>query len=84
MKKYYTLKELENITGVNVQTLRNWNKKELIEEIDMFGEHKLFDSSTIETINKIVELKKQGYKLHNIKIIIESENIDNELFIIEP
>lgn len=76
MKKYYTLKELEEITGVNVQTLRNWEKKELIEAADMFGKHKFFHNTEIQKINKIVALKEQGYKLHNIKTIIYSENKD--------
>lgn len=71
--KLFTFNELSNQTGVPQQTLRNWEKDNLIKVAKIKGNRKLFDKNGVNTIEQIVRLKKDGYKMGGIKEIM-SEN----------
>lgn len=66
-EKFFTLNEASEVTGVNPQTLRNWEKGELIKPLEKFGKHKLFSREQIKEIKNIQKMKEDGMSLQKIK-----------------
>jgi len=69
MKNIYLIKDLAQVTGYSVDTLKYYLKIKLIKEVARGFEtnFRFFDDSTVSTLRKIRELRKQGYSLAQIR-----------------
>lgn len=76
-KKLLTINEMSEKTGVNAQTLRNWEKNGLLKASETFGVHRLFNNEDIKHVKKIVNLREQGFQLQNIKSMLETPTNTN-------
>lgn len=69
MKNIYLIKDLAQVTGYSVDTLKYYLKIRLIEEIGRGPEtnFRFFDDSTVERLKLIRELRKKGNSIEEIK-----------------
>ena len=70
----YTVNEVAEKTGVNSQTLRNWEKAGIIQRKVIVGNKKMFDNNTVEEIKRIKELRSQGVHLNGIQTVIKQKD----------
>lgn len=70
--KLFTFNELSNQTGIPQQTLRNWERDNLIKAAEVKGNRKLFDKEGVNAVGQISKLKKDGYKMGGIKEIMSN------------
>lgn len=68
--KLYTIKDVSTMTGVHAQTLRNWEKEELIEPLRVAGNQRIYTDEHIERVVDIMKLKEQGYQLKGVRNVL--------------
>ncbi len=68
-KNYFTINEVEKLTGIKSYTLRYWEKKtgSIIRPIRLSSLHRRYTRKDIENILKIKELLEKGYSFKGIK-----------------
>lgn len=73
MKKLYLVKDLARETRHSVYTVKYYYKLGLIRELGRtpYTDFKFFDGDAVKRILKIRKLRKQGYSLDKIKILIK-------------
>ena len=69
MKNIYLIKDLAQVTGYSVDTLKYYLKIKLIKEIGRGPEtnFRFFDDSTVERLKLIRDLRRQGDSIERIK-----------------
>ena len=72
MKKtnLFTFNELATKTGIPQQTIRNWEKDNLIKPAEVNGNRKLFDKNGLDDVVKISKLRQNGCNIGGIKEIM--------------
>lgn len=71
------INEVKKISGVSVRTLRYYDKIGLLKPASKTqGGHRLYSSNELKKLQQIQFLKKIGFQLSEIKIILESEEWD--------
>ncbi len=74
-KKYYTVGELANLTGVSAKTIRHYHKKGLLEPEKMSeGGYRLYSRNSVELLQRILMLKYLDFSLEEIKELLETED----------
>jgi len=75
MGNIYLLKDIAGISGQSIHTIKYYLKIGLIKEISRSPDtnFRFFDDSTIETLNKIRELRLKNTHLKDIKNILTSK-----------
>ncbi len=74
----YKIGEVSKICGVSQKTLRFYEKKELLKpaEIDSYTGYRFYNDDNIKTIQKIINLKKIGMSLNQIREIeLNNQNL---------
>lgn len=72
-KKYYTAGEIAKISGVSSRTIRFYDSKGLLQPVDYSASgYRYYDSSSFETLQKILMFKFLGFSLEQIKELIQS------------
>jgi len=66
----YRIKEASEKTGVNPQTLRNWEEQGLLSPLRIAGDQRFYTESDIEQIGYIVQCKNKGYSLEELPAIL--------------
>ena len=82
MKNIYLIKDLGQVSGYSLDTLKYYLKIGLIEEIGRGIEtnFRFFDDTTVEVLQIIRDLRKQGYSIKEIKQrLMKPERNENEL-----
>jgi len=69
MKNIYLIKDLAQVTGYSVETLKYYLKIKLIKEIARGFEtnFRFFDDTTVDILRKIREFRREGYSLEQIR-----------------
>jgi len=69
LKNIYLIRDLAQVTGYSVDTLKFYLKIELIKEISRGIEtnFRFFDDSTVEQLKRIRGLRKEGRSLEQIR-----------------
>lgn len=72
MQNLYLTKDLARLTGLSVDTVKYYLKIGLISEVGRSPEtnFRYFDDSTVEKLNKIIELRKQKRSIREIKVAL--------------
>jgi MerR family transcriptional regulator/heat shock protein HspR len=65
--KVYTINEVADIALIHPQTLRNWERNELLTPQRISGNQRVYTRKDLETIERIVELKEKGWNIQAIK-----------------
>ena len=75
MKNIYVLKDIAMMSGHSVYTIKYYLKLGLLREVGRSPDTRIrfFDDSTIETLNKIRELKLRNLPLTEIKRTLKNE-----------
>lgn len=68
--KLYTIKDISDITGVHAQTLRNWEKEDLIEPLRVAGNQRIYTDEHVQRVNDIIALKSEGYQLKGVRNVL--------------
>ena len=71
----YLIKDLAQLSGYSIYTLKYYSKLGLVKEVGRsFGTNfRYFDDSTIEILKRIRQLRREHKPLKEIKQIIEKE-----------
>ncbi len=74
MRNLYLTKDLARSTGLSIDTVKFYLKIGLISEIGRSPEtnFRYFDDSTVETLNKIISLRKLKQPIREIKKSLEA------------
>ncbi|NCB42825.1 MAG: MerR family transcriptional regulator [Clostridia bacterium] len=85
MKELYAIGEVAKIMGVSVQTLRHYNKIELIkpEYINPETHYRYYSVKQLHFIDRIKYLQKFGFNLSEIKRVLDQNNIPLLLSLLE-
>lgn len=75
---YLNIKQVAKILGIHAQTIRNWEKQELIEPIRIGGHQRMFTGESLTRLEKIMDLKEKGWNIKAIKYFIENEENKKE------
>ncbi|MFH1779494.1 MAG: MerR family transcriptional regulator [Candidatus Omnitrophota bacterium] len=69
MRNLYLIKDLARSTGLSIDTVKFYLKIGLISEVGRSPEtnFRYFDDSTVETLNKIIKLRRQKHSIQEIK-----------------
>ncbi|MFC7684854.1 MerR family transcriptional regulator [Ureibacillus sp. GCM10028918] len=70
--------ELAVITGITKRTIDYYTNLGLLKAERSTSNYRFYTSETIERIRVIEEMKAQGMCLNEIKISLETENVQNE------
>lgn len=72
MHNLYLTKDLARLTGLSIDTVKFYLKIGLISEIGRSPEtnFRYFDDSTVETLNKIIRLRRQKRSIQEIKAVL--------------
>ena len=75
MKNIYLLKDISRISGQSIHTIKYYLKLGIVKEIGRSPDtnFRFFDDSTIETLNKIRELRRNKIPLKEIKNLLTWE-----------
>ena len=77
-KNYFTIDEVEKITGVAKHTLRYWEKRiNLIKPVRLPSKHRRYTRFDVETVEKIKKMLQEGYSLDGIRSILYSKKNKN-------
>lgn len=76
-RELYTITDISEITGVHQQTLRNWEKQELIEPMRVAGNQRIYDDTHIARIKEILSLKEEGFRLKGVSKILNGTGMSN-------
>ena len=83
MKNIYLIKDLAQVTGYSVETLKYYLKIGLVKEVSRGVEtnFRFFDDSTVDTLKRIRDFRKQGESIEDIrkKILPERKGEDELL-----
>ncbi len=75
--KYYTIKELENFTGINAHTIRAWEKRySIIKPIRSDNNFRLYTLNDLKLLIKLNFLTECGYKISKL-CQLSQQNIEN-------
>lgn len=66
----YTIKDISEITGVHAQTLRNWEKENLIEPIRVAGNQRIYTDDHVARVREIISLKEEGLQLKGVRNVL--------------
>lgn len=74
MRNLYLTKDLARLTGLSIDTVKFYLKIGLISEIGRSPEtnFRYFDDSTVETLNRIISLRKLKRPIQEIKKSLEA------------
>lgn len=76
-KKYYTAGEIAKISGVSSRTIRYYDSKGLLQPVDYSESgYRYYDTSSFETLQKILMFKFLGFSLEQIKDLIQNDQRD--------
>lgn len=72
MHNLYLIKDLARLTDLSIDTIKFYLKIGLISEIGRSPEtnFRYFDSSTVNILNKIIELRRKKYSIRQIKEVL--------------
>lgn len=72
MRNLYLIKDLARSTGLSIDTVKFYLKIGLISEVGRSPEtnFRYFDDSTVETLNKIIKLRRQKHSIQEIKEVL--------------
>lgn len=65
--KVYTINDVAEVAGIHPQTLRNWERNDLLKPQRISGNQRIYTREDLEAIEKIVELKERGWNIQAIK-----------------
>ena len=68
MRPVYMIGDLASLTGLSIHTLNYYLRLGLIKEVarsDRSG-YRMFDDSTLKTLNRIIELRRQNVPIKEI------------------
>lgn len=65
--KVYTINEVAEVAGIHPQTLRNWERNNLLKPQRISGNQRIFTREDLEAIENIVDLKERGWNVQAIK-----------------
>lgn len=68
--KLYTIKDISDITGIHAQTLRNWEKEDLIEPLRVAGNQRIYTDEHVQRVYDIMQLKEEGYQLKGVRNVL--------------
>lgn len=73
MRNLYLVKDLARSTGLSIDTVKFYLKIGLISEVGRSPEtnFRYFDDSTVETLNKIIKLRRQKHSIQEIKEVLK-------------
>lgn len=74
--KLYTIKDISDITGIHAQTLRNWEKEDLIEPLRVAGNQRIYTDEHVQRVYDIIQLKEEGYQLKGVRKVLLGEAKD--------
>lgn len=72
-KVFLSINEMAEKTGVNSQTLRNWEKLGVLKTAKTQGNRKLFSEQQTADVEEIKRLKSEGYKFETIKKMMKKK-----------
>jgi DNA-binding transcriptional MerR regulator/ubiquinone/menaquinone biosynthesis C-methylase UbiE len=73
-KNFYTAGEIAKISGISSRTIRFYDSKGLLQPVDYSESgYRYYDTSSFETLQKILMFKFLGFSLGQIKEFIQSE-----------
>jgi len=74
-KKIYLIKDLANVTGYSIHTIKYYSKLGLISEVGRSPQtnFRYFDDTTAEVLKKIRQLRTENKTLSEIKEILKNE-----------
>jgi len=74
MRNLYLIKDIARLTGLSIDTVKFYLKIGLISEIGRSPEtnFRYFDDSTVETLNKIIRMRKQKFPIQEIRKNLEA------------
>lgn len=74
-----TVKEISEITGVSIRTLRYYDEIGLLKPTGLTkAGYRLYDNKALEKLQQIMFFKELGISLMDIKEIIENPDYDKE------
>lgn len=81
VKEYFTIGELASLRKVSTETLRHYDRIDLLkpEYIDSSTNYRYYSFSQGITLGVIIELRQLGIGLHEIKLLIKSHNVEHTL-----
>lgn len=71
--KVYTINEVAEEASLHPQTLRNWEKNGLLNPQRISGNQRVYMSKDLETIEKICQLKEEGFNIKAIKHFLDNQ-----------
>lgn len=74
MRNLYLTKDLARLTGLSIDTVKFYLKIGLVSEIGRSPEtnFRYFDDTTVDTLNKIIRMRKQKCPIQEIKKSLEA------------
>lgn len=66
----YTIKDISDITGIHPQTLRNWEREELLTPMRVAGNQRIYTDEHVARIKEIVALKEEGFQLKGVRNVL--------------
>jgi DNA-binding transcriptional MerR regulator len=71
--KVYTINEVAQEANLHPQTLRNWEKHGLLKPQRISGNQRVYMREDLERIEKICQLKDEGFNIKAIKHFLNGE-----------
>ena len=73
----YKISDFSHKTGVSVQTLRYYDQIDLFKPsyVDMFSGYRYYENSQMSDLNLIIQLKEIGLSLEDIKLYIDTKDV---------
>lgn len=75
----YLVKDLARITGLSIETIKFYLKIKLILEVGRSPEtnFRYFDDTTVERLNKIIELRRSKRSIKEIQELLDLKGVSN-------
>lgn len=79
MRNVYLTKDLARLTGLSIETVKFYLKIKLIAEVGRSPEtnFRYFDDSTVEMLNKIIDLRRHRRPIKEIKELLAAKGVSN-------
>jgi len=75
VKSYFSIKELENISGISAHTIRIWERRyDLFQPFRTSNNTRYYDLNDLQYLLNIVLLRKEGYKISKIASFSKEES----------
>jgi len=73
----YLVKDLARSTGLSIETIKYYLKIKLICEVGRSPEtnYRYFDESTIERLNRIIELRRGKHSIREINVLLGGKGL---------